>query len=86
MFLLVSDMEFIIEYKTDSYQFKHDPDSTQLNETQFIDRCWFIVKNKNYAYVEAYADLWLAWKCQGSTYNPEIMQTLQTLDQNVWDA
>lgn len=79
-------MEFIIEYKNDSIRFEHHPYITQLNETQFIDRCWFIVKNKNYASVEPYADLWLAWKYHGSTYNQEIMETLQILDQNAWDA
>jgi hypothetical protein len=80
------EMEFIIEYKNDSFRFEHDPDTSHLNETQFLDRCWFIVKNKNDAHVDAYADLWLAWKYNGSTYNPEIMQTLQALDKNVWDA
>jgi hypothetical protein len=79
-------MEFVIEFKNDSYLFEHHPDITHLNETQFLDRCWFIVKNKNNAIVEEYADLWLAWKYHGSTYNQEIMQVLHALDKNVWNA
>lgn len=79
-------MEFIVEYKDDSLKFEHCPNATSLNETQFIDRCWFIVKNKNHANVEAYADLWLAWKYHGATYASDIMKTIQEMEKNVWDC
>jgi len=79
-------MKFIFEYKNDAYTFEHQPTVTFLNETQFIDRCWFIIKNKNNANVEAYADLWLAWKYHESTYAPDIMNTLCSLDRIMWDC
>ena len=79
-------MEFLIEYKGETHNFVHRPDHTLLNEAQFINRCWFIVKNKNEPNVQAYADLWLSWKYHGSTYSTASMQLLEVYDHNVWHA
>jgi hypothetical protein len=70
-----------IEYKGISEAF-HKP--AHLNEQQFLDRCWFIVKNRGAPNVAAYADLWISSKYYEVTYTPAVMDTLHKMEKNVW--
>ncbi len=70
-----------IEYKGFSRVF-HKP--SHLNEQQFLDRCWFIVKNRDAPNVEAYADLWISSKYYEVTFAPAVMDALNKMEKNVW--
>jgi hypothetical protein len=71
-----------IEYKGISQVFQKP---AHLNEQQFLDRCWFIVKNKDTPNVEAYADLWISLKYYEVTYTPQVMDALHKMEKNVWE-
>lgn len=70
-----------IEYKGASRVFVKP---AHLNEQQFLDRCWFIVKNKDAKNVEAYADLWVATRYHDVIYGPAVMDVLQKMEHRVW--
>jgi hypothetical protein len=47
------------------------------SEEMFYDRCWFIVLNKGMKDAEAYADLFLASKYYGASYNVDLTGNLK---------
>lgn len=74
-----------IEYKGASHTFEKP---MHMNERQFLDRCWFIVKNDSpdNVNVKAFADLWLSHKYYHCQYDAEIMRTIQAMDDKIWAA
>lgn len=70
-----------IEYKGAVHEFQK---LRHLSEHQFLDRCWFIVKNKDVQNVEAYADLWVAMRHYDVTYTTTVMAALAEMEKRVW--
>jgi hypothetical protein len=73
-------MNTVIEYKGHMFFFQKP---RNLTETQFQDRCWFIVKNSDHSNVEAYADIWISQQYYNVTYTREVMEKIRILEQNM---
>jgi hypothetical protein len=73
-------MEAVIEYKGRLHVFKKP---MHLTDKMFQDRCWLIVKNSTYPYIENYADMWISWKYFDIEYTKDIMEKLKTLQNNL---
>lgn len=65
-----------IEYMGKAFVFDKP---SHLNDQQFYDRCWFIVKNDGVEFIEAYADIWLAITYHGAMYAPELQRIVEKL-------
>lgn len=72
-----------IEYKGKSHTFTKPQ---HMNERQFLDRCWFIIKNQSTDNVAAYADIWLAHKYFHCSYDLEMMRTIDDMNGKIWAA
>ena len=71
---------FRIEHKGKVHIFPKD----QQDRDQFMDKCWFVVKNENKTdHVESYADIWIAHKYYGSVYDEKIMAVIKQLAANL---
>lgn len=70
---------FRIEHKGKVHVFSKD----QLDRNQFMDKCWFLVKNETIHDVEIYADIWIAHKYYGAVYDEKIMKVIKQLAANL---
>ena len=65
---------FVLHHLGHTHVFERTSDLT--SEEMFYDRCWFIILNIDKKDNEAFADLYLALKYYGATYDEALMRGL----------